>query len=117
DSDVVRARTRGRGALDTTYVLNTVEVDYSTRANVRIYHVQTGNKLYEGTVDSGVKDRYRRGDYAGDYRHLDLSGSELAYFDPEELRQQTDRIEEALADDLARKIAERVYSRTTSWIQ
>ncbi|MBT8400388.1 MAG: hypothetical protein KJO98_07930 [Rhodothermia bacterium] len=117
DSDVVRTRTKGRNALDTTYVLNEVEIDYHARAIVRIYEVSSGDRLYEGHVDAGVKDRYQRGEYTGDYRHLDLSGSELAYFDPDELRVRVDRIEEALADELARNIAERVYSRTTSWIQ
>lgn len=117
DSDIIRSRTKGRNALDTTYVLNEVEINYHARAIVRIYDVSSGEKLYEGDVDAGVKDRYQRGEYSGDYRHLDLSGSELVFFDPDELRIQTDRIEEALADELARKVAERVYSRTTSWIQ
>jgi len=113
----VRARTKGRGAVDTTYVLHTVEVKYRSRSSIRIYDVRSGRRLYEGDVDAAVDDRYDRGEYPGDYRHLDLSGSELSYFDPVETRAQLDRIEEALAEELARRIAQRVYSQTTSWIQ
>ena len=71
---------------------------------------------YEGHVDAATSDRFERGLYDGDYRDLDLSGRELSYFDSAEIREQEDRLEQALADALAMELAGRVYSRTTSWI-
>lgn len=112
----VRARTRGRSPVDTTYVLRKMKVVHYSRADVRIYETRTGRELYGGHVEAGAEGRLERGHYAGDYRDLDLSGRELTYFDAEEIRAQEDRLEEAMADNLAAKLAERVYSRMIGWI-
>ena len=97
-------------------MLRKIDVMYYSRADVRIYDVRSGRELYSGFVDASAKDRLERGSYAGDYRDLDLSGRELTYFDSEERRAQEDRLEEAMADKLAAKIAERVYSQMMNWI-
>ncbi len=116
DRDRIRANTRGRSPLDTTYVLRKVNISYHTRADIRIYDVRTGRELYSGPVDASADEDFERGEYAGDYRDLDLSGRELSYFDPEEIRAQEDHLEEMMADRLAAKLAERVYSRMVGWI-
>ena len=116
DQEHVRARTRGRSPIDTSYVLRKTNVLYYSRADIRIYDVRSGRELYSGFADASAEDRLDRGSYAGDYRDLDLSGRELTYFDSEERRAQEDRLEEAMADRLASKIAERVYSQMLRWI-
>ncbi|NNE45096.1 MAG: hypothetical protein HKN37_00390 [Rhodothermales bacterium] len=116
DRDRVNVKTRGRSPLDTSYVLRKVRVLYYTRVEVRIYDVRSGRELYDGRVDASAEDGFERGEYAGDYRDLDLSGRELSYFDSEEIRLQEDALEEAMADQLAAKVAERVYSTMLRWI-
>ncbi len=113
----VKVKTRGRNSLDTTYVVVTTDLTLYTRADVRIYDVLSGRERFKGHVDVSVEERYEQGRYTGNYRDLDLSGSELQLFDAEEHRARLDRMEGALADRLAGKLAERVYSRTTSWIE
>ncbi len=117
ESRTVRARTRGRSPVDTTYVLEKVDVRYTTRASMRVYEVATGRRLFEGHVDASAHDRFDRGRYAGNPEHLDLSGTEMSYFDREEIRAQEDRLEERLADDLAHKLADTVYSKMVGWIR
>ena len=114
--DRVNVKTRGRSPLDTSYILRKVRVLYYTRVDVRIYDVRSGRELYDGRVDASAEDRFERGEYAGDYRDLDLSGRELSYFDSQEIRLQEDALEEAMADQLAAKVAERVYSTMLRWI-
>lgn len=113
----VRARTRGRNSLDTTYTVITKDLKLYARADVRIYDVLSGRERFKSYVDDSVEERFEQGRYTGDYRDLDLSGSELQLFDADEHRARQDRMEGTLADRLAGKLAERVYSRTTSWIQ
>ena len=67
-------------------------------------------KRDHGTVDAEVSGRVTRGVFAGDYRDLDLSGSELSLFEDNE-RLAEEEMGDELVDLLAFRLAERVYDR------
>lgn len=104
-------KTRGRNAQDTTYVLRKYTQEQSVKVAYRIYDIRRRNQMDQGSVSSKQSQEMERGLYAGDYNDLDLSGSEFALFDPQELQLQEQALHERLSDDLARKLADEVYSR------
>ena len=56
------------------------------------------------------ESRIERGVFAGDYRDLDLSGSELSLFEDEE-RLAMEELADELVDTLAERLADRIYER------
>lgn len=107
----VRGSTRtGDHTVDTVYVEQSYTLDYDATAEYRIIDARTQRVLDEGTVRANASERLERGVFAGDWEDLDLSGSQRALFeDGDRLGRQ--ELTNELVDDLATKIAERVYER------
>jgi hypothetical protein len=104
-------KTRGRNAKDTTFVTRRFTLEREAKAAYRIYNVRTRSTVDQGRADAKASLLVERGEYDGDYRDLDLSGPELAYFDPDELAAQDETIDSQLVDELARQLAEHIFGR------
>ncbi len=110
-----KARLKGRAATvggrkDTTYVEQSLRLELRAEVAYRIIDPRTRRVLDEGSVNARASGGLRRAVYAGDYRDLDLSGAERSLFEDEE-RLATEDMTNKLVDDLAARLAERVYDR------
>lgn len=110
-----KARLKGRhattgGSNDTTYVEQRLTLAFDAEVAFRIIDPHTRREVERGTARAEVSGRVTRGRFAGDYRDLDLSGSERSLFEDDE-RLATDELGEELVDALAARLAERVYDR------
>ncbi|MFQ5571341.1 MAG: tetratricopeptide repeat protein [Rhodothermales bacterium] len=110
-----KARMKGRaatvgGTQDTSYVEQRFTLELDAAVAYRIIDARTRREVDRGTVYAEVSARIKRGVFAGDYRALDLSGAELSLFEEEE-RLATDELHNELVDELAGRLAERVYDR------
>lgn len=112
------ARMRVRGATgqgtqwrDTTYVEQTIRMELEAAVEWRLIDVRSGRMVDRGIETEQARDELQRGVFAGDYRRLDLSGSELRLFNPSDLRQDKRAVEEQLMDLLARRLANEVFAR------
>jgi len=110
-----KARMKGRratagGTTDTTYIEQSFRLEFDAEVAFRIIDPRTRQVVDHGTVDAKVSGRVTRGVFAGDYRDLDLSGSELSLFEDDE-RLAEDEMGDELVDLLALRLAERVYDR------
>ena len=76
----------------------------------RIIDPHTRREVDHGIARVEVSGRAMRGVFAGDYRDLDLSGSELVLFE-DDLRLAEEDLADELVDTLAARLAERVYDR------
>ena len=110
-----KTRLRGRhattgGSNDTTYVEQTLTLEFEAEMVFRIIDPRTRQEVDDGRVDAEVSGRVTRGIFAGDYRDLDLSGSELSLFEDDE-RLAEEELGDELVDLVAARLAERVYDR------
>lgn len=110
-----KAKLKGRrsttgGSNDTTYVEQKFTLELDAEIVYRIIDPRTRREIDKGTVSADVSGRIERGVFAGDYRDLDLSGSELSLFEEDELL-ATEEMGDELVDKLALVLAERVYER------
>ena len=110
-----KARLKGRrattgGANDTTYVEQSFRLELDAEVVYRIIDPYTRREVEKGTVTAEVSARIKRAVFAGDYRDLDLSGSELSLFEDDE-RLAMEELGNELVDKLALRLAERVYDR------
>lgn len=105
------ARTRGRNAQDTSYVVRSYTIERTGRAAYRIYDVRRRSTLDRGSADASSSLAVERGEYAGDYNDLDLDGNQLILFDPSEIERQNEILDEALADELAAELADRIMNQ------
>ncbi len=110
-----KARLKGRAATvggrkDTTYVEQSLRLELRAEVAYRIIDPHTRRVVEQGSVSARADGNLRRGVFAGDYRDLDLSGAERSLFEDEE-RLATEELVNKLVDDLAARLAERVYDR------
>ena len=110
-----KARLKGRrattgGTNDTTYIEQDFRLELDAEVVYRIIDPRTRREVEKGTVSAEVSGRVKRGVFAGDYRDLDLSGSELSLFEDDE-RLATEELGDELVDKLALRLAERIYDR------
>ena len=116
-----RGATRGRPddgpTTDTTYVVETYDLELTAGVEFRVIDVQSGCTATTRTVDVTVEGEMRRGVFDGDWRNLDLSGSELALFDAEEIRRREQALETSLADALADALAREAFDRILGRIE
>ena len=110
-----KARMKGRrattgGTTDTTYVEQSFRLEFEAEVAFRIIDPHTRSEVDHGTARVEVSGRALRGVFAGDYRDLDLSGSELVLFE-DDLRLAEEDLADELVDTLAVRLAERVYDR------
>lgn len=111
-------RIRVRGATgqgtqwhDTTYVVQTVRLELEAAVEWRLIETRSGQTVGRGTEWEQAQDELQRGIFAGDYRRLDLSGSELSLFNRSDLRQDERAVEEQLIDLLANRLANEAFAR------
>jgi len=114
--DTRKARTRGRNALDTTYVVERFDLHLQAAIEYRVIDVQTGRIVSEQTVHAEVSDRFERGRYSGKYTDLDLTRSVRRLFEPDERADAEHMLMDTLADELADRLSGRIYDRLLSRI-
>lgn len=110
-----RARMKGRrattgGSNDTIYVEQDFRLELDAEIVYRIIDPRTRREIDKGRASADVSGRVKRAVFAGDYRDLDLSGSERSLFEDDE-RLATEELGDELVDKLALLLAERVYDR------
>lgn len=110
-----KARFKGRrattgGSNDTTYVEQRFTLELDAEIVYRIIDPRSRREVEKGTVTADASGRIERAVFEGDYRDLDLSGSELSLFEEDE-RLAMEELGDDLVDELAARLAERVYER------
>ena len=110
-----RVRMKGRrattgGATDTTFIEQTLTLEFEAEVAFRIIDPRTRREVDNGTIEADVSGRVTRGVFDGDYRDLDLSGSQLSLFEDDE-RLAEEELGNELVDRVAERLAERVYDR------
>ena len=110
-----KARMKGRrattgGSNDTTYVEQDFRLELDAEVVYRIIDPRTRREVDKGIVSADVSGRVKRAVFPGDYRDLDLSGSERSLFEDDE-RLATEELGDELVDKLAVLLAERIYDR------
>ncbi|HMB93556.1 MAG TPA: hypothetical protein VKP65_22070 [Rhodothermales bacterium] len=116
-----RAKLRGRGSTvsggrDTTYIEQELTLELRGEITYRIIDPGSRRVVDEGRLDDRVSKKINRAVYAGDYKDLDLSGKQRSLFEDEE-RIAMEELSNELVDDLAARLAERVYDRLLRQIQ
>lgn len=111
-------RIRVRGATgqgpqwrDTTYVVQTFDLELEAEVEYRLIEARTGQSVSRGSVWDRASDEMQRGRFPGDYRQLDLSGSEVSLFNESDLRLSEREVEDRLMDRLGETLANEVFSR------
>ena len=108
----VRGNTgRGPQWRDTSYVVQTFDLVLEAAVDYRIVDPRTGRIVDQGVAHVRHEGRRQRGLFRGDYRQLDLSGSELSLFDREDQRVAERAIENQLLDRLTADVADGVFDR------
>ncbi|MEM6645565.1 MAG: tetratricopeptide repeat protein [Bacteroidota bacterium] len=103
------ARTRGRNALDTSFVAIEYTAEITAEVEIHIYDADTRRVVREEKVREKTSQRLERGSYPGDWRDLDLSGSERRLFDPDEQAELERELENELVDKLGERVVEIVF--------
>lgn len=101
-------QTRGRNPIDTSYVARSYTINRTARVAFRIYDVRRRSSVEQGSADARTAMEVERGVYPGNYNDLDLDGNQIALFDPYEIDRQNQTLDEALADELAGQIADKI---------
>ncbi len=109
-----RSRTSGRqngGSVptDTSYVYRTYDFEVEAVVDYRVVDVQTRRVVDRGTSRAEAEGEMEDGRFSGDWRNLDLSGSERDLFDPILLERRQRDIETRLLDRLADEYANVAY--------
>lgn len=104
-----RRSTNGTSGRDTSFVEQDLTLEIEAEVEYRIFDTRTRREVYKSKVSVDVSDRVKRGVFAGDYRDLDLSGSELALFEDAHLALLD--LTDELVDKLALSYAESVTDR------
>lgn len=110
-----RGETSGRrsqgddGLIDTSYVRRTFDRELTTTVEYRVIDVRSSRVLRRGATTVDAEGEMQTGEFPGDWRNLDLSGSETDLFDPEVRRRREQEIENRLLDRLAGELAPEVY--------
>ena len=101
-------QTRGRNPIDTSYVVRRYTINRDARVAFRIYDVRRRASVDQGSADARTSLEVERGVYPGNYNDLDLDGNQLALFDPYEIDRQNQTLDEALADEIAGQLADKI---------
>lgn len=109
-----RSRTSGRQGenstpTDTSYIHRTYDLDVEAVVDYRVVDVQTRRVVDRGTARAEAEGEIEEARFAGDWRNLDLSGSERDLFDPIVLERRQRDIETRLLDRLADEYATAAY--------
>ena len=102
-------RSQGDGLIDTTYVRRTFDLELTATVDYRVIDVRSSRVLRRGATTVDAEGEMRTGAFPGDWRNLDLSGSETDLFDPEVRRRREQEIENRLLDRLAGELAPEIY--------
>jgi tetratricopeptide (TPR) repeat protein len=105
-----KARTRGRNALDTVFVVQRFRETMKAEAAYAIVDVASRNVVDRGTARAESSLRRERGRYAGNPADLDLSRRDRRYFDIEAEREAERELVDQLLDDLAARLARDVFT-------
>lgn len=106
----MRSSTGSRSAWrDTSYVVETFDLVLQAAVDYRIVDSHSRRVIEHGGTREEREVGFRRGVFPGDYRRLDLSGSELSLFDPDDRRTIERDLESELLDRLAADLADRVF--------
>ncbi|PEN06803.1 hypothetical protein CRI93_09195 [Longimonas halophila] len=117
-----RSRTSGRqnggnASTDTSYVHRTYDLDVEAVVDYRVVDVQTRRVVDRGRARAEAEGEMEDGRFAGDWRNLDLSGSERDLFDPILLERRQRDIETRLLDRLADEYANAAYDGVLAEIE
>ena len=112
-----RTRTRGRNAVDTSFVVERYRVDVRGEAAYLVVDPQTRAVVDRGTVRASASDRFEQGRYDGDPRDLDLARRDRPFFDRDAHEEAEAELVDAFVDDLARRLAEQVYERLSKRVR
>ena len=111
-------RIRVRGATgqglqwrDTTYVVQTFDLELEAAIEYRLIDARTRQTVRRGSVRDRASGEMQRGRFSGDHRQLDLSGSELRFFNESSLRRIEQEVEDRLMDQLGAELANEVFAR------
>lgn len=104
-----RSSRRDDGLIDTTYVRRAFDLELEATVEYRVIDVRSSRVLRRGATTVDAEGEMRMGQFPGDWRNLDLSGSETDLFDPEVRRQREREIENRLLDRLAGELAPEIY--------
>jgi len=118
-----QGRGRGRDQLDPDQPMDTVT--YTTLQGVLSYYLEadiilvdtSGREVNRFEASSRRSGPFRRGEFDGDPRILDLDRDEAPFFDPSVLAGQVAQIEGALLDELAAAIAVGTYDQVLAGIR
>ena len=114
EDEVKRARLRAdrvieRGPRDVNYVESSRVVEYEVEVAYRIVDTRTRRSVRDRTFSRRASTRVRTARYAGDHGDLELSGSTLKLFTGAVEREALEDLAFDLADQVAARLAERVY--------
>lgn len=119
-----RSRTSGRQngqgdgvSTDTSYVYRTYDLDVEAVVDYRVVEVQTRRVVDRGTTSAQAEGEMEEARFSGDWRNLDLSGSERDLFDPILLERRQRDIETRLLDRLADEYANEAYDDVLAEIE
>jgi hypothetical protein len=109
-----RSRTSGRQGedsvpTDTFYVHRTYDLEVAAVVDYRVVDAQTRRVVDQGTARATAEGEMEDAVFPGDWRNLDLSGTERDLFDPILLERRQREIETRLLDRLADDYANQAY--------
>ncbi len=102
---------------DTSYAVQTFDLVLEAVVDYRVVEPRTGRILERSVARVKHEADRRRGVFRGDYRQLDLSGSELSLFDPDDQRAAERELENQFLDHLAAHMADDVFERILRHIE
>lgn len=104
-----KTRTRGRNSQDTTYTEKSYTAVIEAEVEYQIIDTYSRRSVADGSVSADASAKIQRGIYAGDYQDLDLSREERRLFDEERFELDMREIEDELLDELAPRLADKVF--------
>lgn len=104
-----KTRTKGRNSQDTTYTEQSYTAVIEAEIEYQLIDTYSRRSVADGSVSADASAKIQRGIYAGDYQDLDLSREERRLFDQERFELDMREIEDELLDELAPRLADRVF--------
>ncbi len=104
-----KARTKGRNSQDTTYIEQSFTAVIEAEIEYQLIDTYSRRTVADGSVSADASAKIQRGMYTGDYQDLDLSREERRLFDEERLKLDMRDMEDQLLDELAPRLADKVF--------
>jgi tetratricopeptide (TPR) repeat protein len=101
-----------KDGVDTTFVEVSGRIRYELELSYRIVS-DRGDLIDDGEVEDRESGKFKRGEYDGDYRDLDLSRSQRKLFDIERYIDVERDVEEDLLTRIAKRYSKHVFDRLT----